>query len=202
MKHITIDLLRHGDAANGKKLLGHTDESLSTLGWQQMRAISKDKKCPWQKIISSPLQRCRLFAEELASQSSLPLSIETHFQEIDFGQWDGQLLADLYDSSDSGKLIQFMQDPLSVSPPAGETYSEFRQRVITAWEALLTSLHQQQIESCVLITHSGVIRTLLSSILGFPETNLFRIDIPYACLTRIKHYEGSPPILHFHGGQL
>jgi len=40
---ITIDLLRHGEAAAGKKLLGVTDEPLTELGWQQMQAVVQSK---------------------------------------------------------------------------------------------------------------------------------------------------------------
>lgn len=202
MKEITIDLLRHGDVAAGTKLLGKTDEPLSTLGWQQVRSTIDNKEISWNKVISSPLQRCSAFAHEVANRLSLPLSMDSNFEEMDFGQWDGQLYADLYSGDDIEQLLQFMQEPKSTTPPEGETYIEFEMRVITAWQELLTSLHEQQIQHCLLVTHGGVIRTILSHVLGFPSTNIFRIEVPYACMTRIKQYEDYPPRLIFHGGQL
>ncbi len=202
MKEITIDLLRHGDVAGGTKLLGQTDEPLSDLGWQQLRSTLTEKDLPWDKIVSSPMQRCLAFAEEIAQQFQLPLLINNAFQELDFGQWDGQLFSDLYDGDDTEQLIQFMQNPTSQTPPDGERYQDFELRVITAWRSLLISLHHDQIQHCLLVTHGGVIRTILSHVLGFPSSNLFRLDVPYASLSRIKQYESYPPRLLFHGGML
>ena len=202
MKKITIDLLRHGDVADGKKLLGITDEPLSKLGLQQMQAIHVNKPLRWQKIVSSPLQRCHSFSKELSAIFSIDLTLDKRFQEISFGQWDGQLLADLYASEDSEQLIRFMQSPDTVTPPNGEAYNAFQSRVLTAWEELLQSLHEEEIEHCLLVTHAGVIRTIIANILGMPNTKLFNIEVPYACLSRIKQYEHYPPILSFHGGQL
>ncbi len=202
MKEITIDLLRHGDVAGGTKLLGKTDESLSDLGWQQMRTTIDNKEKSWNKIISSPLQRCSAFAEELANKLSLPLLMNKHFEEMNFGLWDGQLFANLYTGNDTDKLIHLMQDPSSAMPPGGESYANFEMRVISGWNTLLTSLREDKIEHCLLITHGGVIRTIMSHVLGYPSTNLFRLEVPYACMSRIKQYEDYSPRLVFHGAQL
>lgn len=199
MKEITIDLIRHGDVAAGTKLLGKTDEPLSSLGWQQMRAAIRDKESTWHKIISSPLLRCSAFSEELANNLSLPLEINHKFEEMDFGLWDGQLFSDLYSGRDTEKLMQLMGDPSSVTPPEGESYANFQLRVISGWDTLLTSLHQDQIPHSLLVIHGGVIRTIMSHVLGFPSTNLFRLEVPYACMSRLKQYEDYPPRLIFHG---
>ncbi|PCJ32847.1 MAG: hypothetical protein COA90_01840 [Gammaproteobacteria bacterium] len=202
MNKITIDLLRHGDAAGGSKLLGQTDEPLSALGLSQMRAVPGDDSPPWSKVISSPLSRCSSFAQELSDNLSLPLLIEPSFQEINFGIWDGEQLTSLYESEHAEQLMQFMAAPSSITPPEGESYQDFKHRVLSAWDNLLQSLHQDKIEHCVLITHAGVIRTIISHVLGFPEENLFRLEVPYANLSRITQYEDYPPVLSFHGGQL
>lgn len=200
MKEITIDLIRHGDVAGGTKLLGKTDKPLSSLGWQQMQAAIEDKPQSWNKIISSPLLRCRAFSEQLADKLSLPFEINEQFIEMDFGRWDGQLFADLYSGNDTEKLNQLMQDPNSVTPPEGEAYADFELRVISGWNALLASLHHDQIEHCLLVAHGGVIRTIMSHVLGFPSTHLFRLEVPYACMSRIKQYEDYPARLIFHNG--
>jgi broad specificity phosphatase PhoE len=43
----------------------------------------------WDRIISSPLRRCREFAERTATVSNIPLEIDEQWQEIDYGDWDG-----------------------------------------------------------------------------------------------------------------
>ena len=62
----TIDLIRHGEPVGGSKYRGQTDDPLSEKGWEQMRAAVGDHR-PWEAILTSPLARCRAFAEKLAS---------------------------------------------------------------------------------------------------------------------------------------
>ncbi len=202
MNKIIIDLLRHGDVANGKKLRGRTDDHLSELGWKQMMSHINSHQLPWQKIVSSNLLRCKLFSEKISEKFAIPLDIEPHFQEIDFGLWDGRLLAELYESEDSEKLLQFLALPSSVTPPEGERYEDFKVRVLKAWDTLLASLHKDKVSHCLLVTHGGVIKVILSDVLGLPEENLHRLEVPHAGLSRISHYDGSQACLTFHNGQL
>ena len=74
-KQITVDFLRHGEPVGGEVLRGRIDHPLSDLGWSQMQkaaALCAELKTSaatprWTHLISSPLQRCRVFAEHLAS---------------------------------------------------------------------------------------------------------------------------------------
>ena len=105
-------------------------------------------------IVSSPLQRCQAFANDLAMNLNVPLKINKQFQEINFGQWDGQLLTELYRSDATDDLFQFMQNPLSISPPQGEDYILFAMRVMDAWQHLMQDLHRNHIEHCLLVTQA------------------------------------------------
>ncbi len=197
---ITIDLLRHGDVAGGTKLLGHSDEPLSELGWQQLRSVVDGITPPWTKIISSPLQRCHAFAEELSDRFDLPLTVDQHFREISFGKWDGLSFAELYESPDADRLLRFWQNPSENPAPGGEAYDEFEQRVFSAWQPLLENVDDDQ--HYLLVAHGGVIRTILRYVLAFPTEHFFRLDVPYACLTRIRAETPDYPRLLFLGGNL
>ncbi|MFO8155736.1 MAG: histidine phosphatase family protein, partial [Thiohalospira sp.] len=87
--HTTVDLLRHGEPEGGRRYRGQSDDPLSATGWQQMQAAVAGAT-PWQRVISSPLSRCRVFAETLAAERGLPLEVEADFREIGFGEWEGQ----------------------------------------------------------------------------------------------------------------
>ena len=66
MKNTIIDFIRHGEPVGGRAYRGHNiDDPLSEKGWQQMRTAVADH-CPWSQLISSPLLRCKDFANELA----------------------------------------------------------------------------------------------------------------------------------------
>ncbi len=198
---ITIDLLRHGDVAGGTRLLGHTDAALSELGWTQLRNVVNNRQCPWTEIISSPLQRCHLFAQEIATQLQLPLRKEPDLKEISFGEWEGALFEDLYKSEHADQLRAFWQNPAENPALGGEFYMTFEDRVLKAWQKIVVAQMQQESSHLLLVIHGGVIRTLLRGILDFPIEHFFRIDVPYACLSRIEIAEGIPRLV-FHGGQL
>lgn len=194
----TIDLLRHGEVGGPPRLLGHHDVPLSDTGWAQLRKVATSAELPWEVIIASPLQRCARFAEELSRRQDLKLIIEPRLREISFGDWENQPMADL-PAEEQAAMQQFRRNPLSTQPPGGEIYTEFEQRVFAAWDELLA---EQNGRHALVIVHGGVIRVLLRRVLMFPAENLFYIDVPYACLSRISRYAQETPRLVFHGGAL
>jgi alpha-ribazole phosphatase/probable phosphoglycerate mutase len=194
----TVDLLRHGDVAGGKLLLGHSDVPLSELGWSQLRGLVDDRTPPWEFIVTSPLERCAAFARELAVRFSLELDFNDGFKEMNFGAWEGRAIEELYHEQ-GARLQAFWNDPTENPAPAGEPYQAFEERVSRAWEGLLNDRRGQH---CLLIAHGGTIRMILKQILHFPGRALFQIEVPYACLTRIAQHDGTAPRLVFHGGVL
>ena len=68
-----IDILRHGQCQGGEIYRGSTDVSLTDLGWQQMRnAVASHSG--WDAVVSSPLTRCKLFAQEHAAENQIPIA--------------------------------------------------------------------------------------------------------------------------------
>lgn len=85
---VQLDLLRHGETELGDGLRGSLDDALTPLGWTQMREAVKGQG-PWDRIVSSPLQRCALFARGVSAQLDLPVSFDKNLQELHFGAWEG-----------------------------------------------------------------------------------------------------------------
>lgn len=127
---VTLDLLRHGETELGGGLRGSLDDALTPVGWEQMRAAVQGQG-PWDRIVSSPLQRCALFAQELAGQLALPVTFDKDLQELHFGEWEGQGAAALM-QTDEQALGLFWANPYSFTPPQGEPVLEFSQRVLAA----------------------------------------------------------------------
>ncbi|KTC62967.1 alpha-ribazole phosphatase, partial [Pseudomonas fluorescens ABAC62] len=131
-----LDLLRHGETEMGGGLRGSLDDALTAKGWEQMRAAVVAHG-PWDRLISSPLQRCAQFADELGARLKLPVSLEKDLQELHFGAWEGQSAAALMQTDAEG-LGLFWADPYGFTPPEGEPVSEFSARVLAA----VSRLHQ------------------------------------------------------------
>jgi alpha-ribazole phosphatase len=194
---LTIDLLRHGEVAGGLRLRGNRDDPLSEKGWQQMRSVIDNKALPWDHIVSSPLMRCALFAEEVAEQHNKTLQICHDFKEINFGDWEGQLVSDLYQQYPV-QMNSFWNNPEKGTPPNAEPYLEFEQRIQNAWHELVKLSDAKHI---LLVAHGGTIRAILKIIIGFPIQSFFKIDIPNASLSRVI-IEDKLPRLSFINGQL
>lgn len=200
MSVTTIDLLRHGETEGEGVYRGQQDYSLTELGRKQMYA-HLDNHLPWQQIITSPLNRCASFAEELSRDTGLPLAYAPGFIEMGFGEWEGKT-ADEIQKMDQQRFFAFYEDPIRNTPPTAESLIAFQQRCITAWHEMLQQYQQRHI---LLVTHAGVIRLLLANILSMPHEAVFHIDVPYACLSRIEVYrDGKNEFarLLFHAGQL
>lgn len=196
----TIDLIRHGEPVGGSKYRGQTNDPLSEKGWAQMRAAVGDHR-PWEAILTSPLARCRAFAEELAARLALPLGVDVRLMEVGFGEWEGRTAEELL-ATDSERLARFWNDPMHHAPPGGETLITFRDRVLAAWEDILARYAGRHV---LIVGHAGTIRIAVCHVLDMPLDRLFRIQVPNAGITRIQvdmNGAGVLPRLVFHAGQL
>ena len=89
-----FDLLRHGEPVGGSRYRGQIDDPLSERGWQQMWEAVDAVTC-WQRIVTSPLLRCREFALQLGERLDIPVHAEARFREVGFGEWEGRTRAEL-----------------------------------------------------------------------------------------------------------
>ena len=139
----------------------------------------------WETVISSPASRCLNFASDWSRQRQCVLHIEAAWQEIDFGAWDG-LTAEEIEQRHPGSLRDFYANPDSYTPPSGEPYAQFANRVRQAWEGVLNTFPGQRI---LVVTHGGVIRALYAQLLSTPPRHSLQIDVPHACLTRFSCFQ-------------
>lgn len=178
-----ITLLRHGEVELGNVFCGSTDLALSDKGWAQMQK-SLESEEGWDKIITSPLQRCHEFAESLATQEELELLVNDDLQETDFGDWEGLCPKDILEE-DGAELNAWWKAPTRVIPPNGEAFLDFRSRVLKAFVEIVDTNGG---ENLLIIAHAGVIRVIMMHILGMQDENLFRLNVDYASMTKIRIY--------------
>lgn len=192
-----VDLMRHGLPVGGRRYRGHRDDPLAEEGWAQMRAAVGDA-CPWDVIVSSPLQRCAAFARELAERHGRPLEIEEGLREISFGEWEGRHVREILAETPE-QVSRYWQDPVRHTPPGGEPLAEFRTRAVAAWERVVARHRGGHL---LIVGHGGLIRTLLTHVLEMPLTATLRLEMPNAAFTRIRVQDdinGAPaPSLVFH----
>ena len=192
-----IDLLRHGEVENDSVFCGSTDEILSDYGWQQM-VKALENKSDWDRVVCSPLQRCREFAALIAKEDDIELQVDKNLQEMDYGLWEGLSPDDIL-REESELLHNWWKAPTRYSPPEGEDFHFFQARVLSSFKSLISENKGQKI---LLVTDAGVIRVILMHALGMCDENLFRLNVDYACFSRINIYHDETedrPCLISHG---
>lgn len=189
-----IDLLRHGEPVGGRRYRGQIDDPLSELGWRQMwQAVGAEP--PWRHIITSPLQRCRAFAQQLSARHGIALSEDARFMEVGFGVWEGHTPEELR-RQDPGQLQRFCDDPVTQRPAGAEPLADFAARVVGAWD---DAVQRRDADPLLVVCHAGVIRAIITHVLGAPLAAMYRIQVETGALTRISVASDQRASLVFHG---
>ncbi|MCD0259916.1 histidine phosphatase family protein [Xanthomonas melonis] len=170
-----ITLLRHGDTGQ-RSYRGQLDDPLTELGWQQLRAATADGV--WDVVVASTLQRCALFASELAAARGVPLQLDPRLREYHFGRWQGVPVADI-DRDEGAALGRFWADPLQHPPPQAEPFGEFCARLSAALDAVVARYPAQRV---LVITHGGAIRALRCLVAGGGFGAMTELAVPHASL--------------------
>ena len=188
-----IDLLRHGQLITPGLFCAHPEEPLSKKGLQDL--IKATDNGHWDVIVSSPYRRCREFSGMLAQQKQCKLQLNEQFKELDFGAWTGVATDKLWQQH-SEQLKQLWETPESFVAPEGESMQAFVSRVE---EGLQSLLHEHENSSVLLITHAGVIRTILAKALGITPHSMLRFAVDHARSSRIHYYPDGVYSLYSHG---
>lgn len=181
MHYTLIDMLRHGEPVGGRRYRGQTDDPLSEKGWRQMRAATAGT-IPWTAIVSSPLARCRAFAEELAGQTGLALTLDERLKEVGFGIWEGKT-PDEIKAVDPDAVFNFKRDPVGFRPAGAEELAGFYHRVGTAYEDILNGHAGGHV---LVVAHAGVIRMVTCRVLGLNPEHAYRIQVGSAGVARFR----------------
>jgi len=128
----TVDLMRHGEPVGGRRYRGQIDDPLSEKGWAQMQA-AVGESLPWTRIVSSPLLRCRAFAETLADRHGLPLTLDERLMEVGFGEWEGKTAAEIEQAA-PGTLARFKADPVNARPAGPNRWRIFMRGWPRPWQ--------------------------------------------------------------------
>ena len=174
-----IDLLRHGETQAGTGFFGRTDVPLSEVGLRQMWEAVADGT--WGQVVSSPLVRCKAFAQAYSVKAGVPLTLCAALQEYNFGAWEGLTATDVM-ALDSEALGRFWQDPYGYTPPEAESMSDFSVRVTQAIETIQARFAGQRV---LVVTHAGVMRFLLARQQGLARDKLLSVTVEHAGLYRL-----------------
>jgi broad specificity phosphatase PhoE len=172
---VTFYFVRHGESeANAaRRFAGRTDSPLTERGRRQADAVAEALgTVRFDRIVSSPLARCRDTALVIARRQQLPVDIEPDLVEIDVGEKTGMPF-------DEVKGLPDWEDDGFVAWPRGETLDQ----VLSRAHRVITRIAAENAgERVLIVAHGGVTRILMSHFLGL----LPRLDASPATNTNIS----------------
>ncbi len=169
MKSYTIHLIRHG-LCNGNlqgRYIGRTQSPLSIEGMRELIDLKTTYYYPNAECFySSPSTRCVDSLKILYPEAEPEVIFE--MAELDFGDWENMTASDL---KDNPIFSDWVAGKEGVHPPNGESGAVFSSRVCKGFETLVTNMLFTGKTSAVLVTHAGVIMTILAAY-GIPRANM------------------------------
>ena len=182
MIETAFTLIRHTEPAVRGICYGSLDVPLSEHGLEHARNIAAAlAEEPFAAIYTSPLRRCAETARMLAEGRECPLEILDGVRELNFGRFEGRTFDDL--ARDYPEIYRrWMEAPTEVQFPGGESFETMQTRVLGAVRDLRA---RHAGESIALVTHGGVIRTLLAGVQGMDPRRIFEFDLPYGAIRRV-----------------
>ena len=166
MKSYTIHLIRHG-LCEGNSLgryIGRTESPLCMDGIRELIDLKTKATYPYaNSFYASPSTRCVDSLKILYPDAQPEVILE--MAEIDFGDWENKTARELENDQ---SFKDWLAGKEGVHPPNGESNLVFMQRVCKGFETLVTNMLFTGQTSAVLVTHAGVIMTIMS-LYGLPK---------------------------------
>lgn len=177
-----IYLIRHTKVAISRDFCyGNSDVELADSKSDDMREVkNKLKNISFQKLYTSPLNRCRVLADEL---SESPI-MNDGLLEMNFGDWELKK----WDSIDQKIIDEWIKDFVNISPPNGESFMDFSMKSVFFYDNLLKEHNED--DKILITTHSGVIRSIVCHVLKLPLTHAFNFEIDYGNVSKVEVSDG------------
>ena len=178
MKTYKIHLIRHALTQGNLdgRYIGRTDEPLCEEGIKQLRNMAEDMGYPSVDIvITGSLKRCKETAA-IIYPDKMPVEMRG-FDECSFGEFENHTAEELQPYEEFAQWLAGGED---ARPLSGESNREFASRITETFKKTVEGLMKTSIHEVALITHGGVIATILSAF-GVPEQSMTDWLCPACC---------------------
>ena len=189
-------LVRHGDTAlnSRERYWGQTDVALSQAGMAQAERLAE--RLAAEKITvayASNLQRASVTAKTIAAKHGLEVVICPELSETNFGEIEG-LTFDEVSARYPELTQQWLNWSLKMRFPGGESVDELKVRVCQFLERL--EKHAPG-DIVLVVAHSGVLRLLLTLLLGLELRHWRQFRLSLASLSIVETYPQGAILMLF-----
>lgn len=172
-----IYLIRHTTPKIEKGICyGQTDIPVVDSFSVEAESVLQQLPDTFDMIYSSPSNRCFKLAQMIQPHQSIVT--DKRLLEMNFGDWEMKK----WDEINQDELHKWTQDFVNVVVPNGENFTQLNIRV----NQFMHEIAKQNFNKVAVVTHSGVIRSFVISVLGIPDENAFKFAIDYGSVTKIN----------------
>lgn len=174
LRHAEVELRYH------RIFGGRLDMGLSDLGKEQAnRLASWLKRFSFDALYASPMKRVQLTLEPFLGYTPMEPKVLHDLREVDFGDWTGLAWTDVHDRFGIS-AFDWLQVLQNGGFPNGETGEQLLRRTSACLQQILESHRGGKV---AVFAHGGVIRAILSELMGMPLQAMERIEVDYAGAT-------------------
>lgn len=188
-------LIRHGhtEPVEHGRLYNDPAVELTAKGINQAHKIAdwlttQDAEC----LLSSKAIRVVSTAKIVSELIKLDTELVPDLNEWDVGAWEGSSYLEIKKTKPD-EYFHWVEDPIENKPPAGESIRDLYNRSVLVLDKMIESHPGKKI---ALISHAGVIRSILAHALGMPLINFWRISIPAGSVSRVD-FSPNYATVHF-----
>lgn len=191
----SILLIRHGHtrATEEGRLYSDPEVELTDEGKRQSKALAEWLMTrPPDVILSSTAKRVISTAQFISGQTNHPIVPVEGLNEWHVGDWEGRTYLDLK-KNDYEDYKRWTSDPIRMRPPGGESIEDMHLRTK---KRIAEIIEQYDGKRVALVTHAGIVRSVLIHALEMPLDNFWRLSIPVGTVSKVD-FSQSFATLHF-----
>lgn len=149
---MSLILLRHTRPVGAAGLCYGRTDLLPDDSFDAEVARLAESLPPFERIVTSPLTRCRWLAEALGARRAVAPEADDRLVEMDFGRWEGLS----WDAVPRAELDAWAADFLQARPHGGESVADLGARATAALREAAASRRPT-----LVVAHAGVIKAAL-----------------------------------------
>jgi alpha-ribazole phosphatase len=178
-----ILFIRHAETDMAGTFCGHSDPELNAEGLRQLEdLLHRLHKEDIGDVYTSDLRRAHTTAKAIAAAFSVKCHVSSALREIAFGQWEGLSWEEI-EQRDKIYSRRWVMEYPNLSAPDGENFHDFEHRVLEKVRFLATEAETKHY-SIAVVTHAGVLRTILTKLHGCSEERASELTKLYCSVVR------------------
>lgn len=164
---MALYFIRHGETNwnREKRFQSVSDVPLNARGLAQARCAAEElqrRGADFRKILCSPLQRAVRTAQIIGAELGLKPIVDQRLMEMDFGDWEAQLEADLL-ANFGEQFTAWRESHYTTAPPGGQCLRDVARRLQPLLEELRESAATGNV---IVVAHQAIMMAMKAALTG------------------------------------